>query len=136
MTWFDIVKKVKVDSNIVKEIFQEIISRDKRVIINNETTLELLNKYQEILTERAKNKLYNQEGKKIISVKVALGGLRRHPKRLAAKIHGYVRNLYPQLKTSGGAMYFINENEMNKYISEHPLRMKESLRRGMVREGR
>ena len=28
MTWFDVVKKVKVDGNIVKEIFQEIIDRD------------------------------------------------------------------------------------------------------------
>jgi len=136
MTWFDVVKKVKVDGNIVKEIFQEIIDRDKRVIVNEEIALELLNKYQDILTERAKTKLYNQEGKKIISVKVALGGLKRNPERLITKIHGYVRNLYPKLKTTGSVMYFVDKNEMSKFILENPRRSKESTRRGLKREGR
>ena len=137
MSWFDIVKKVKVDGNIIKEIFQEIITRDKRVIVNTDTAFEILNKYSDILTERARNELYSDKGKKITREKIALMvKFKRNTTSFRQIIQGYIRNLYPQLKTSQGLIYFINENETDKYLSEHPLRMKESYRRRRDREGR
>lgn len=137
MTWFDVVKKVKMEGDVVKKIFQEIIDRDKRVMINEEIAFELIDRYRDILTERAKTKLYNDEGKNITRMKSALTvRFKRDPRSLIVKIHGYVRNLYPRIKTSGMMMYFIDENEKKKYILENPQRMTESSIRRRAREGR
>ena len=121
MVWFDIVKRnrVKFEPETIRKILRELMEKEKRLILNDDVTKEILDKYFEILDERRNSMLYTGDKSSLAQQKSSLTSrFRRDTRGLILILHNFIKPMFKRITVGRDIIYFVNEKELENFKQE------------------
>ena len=118
MVWFDIVKRnrVKFEPETIRKILRELMEKEKRLILNDDVTKEIIDKYFEILEERRNSMLYTEDKSSLGHQKRSLSArFRRDSRGLILILHNFIKPMFKRITQGRNIIYFVNEKELEDF---------------------